>query len=105
MPLARTGTVPPVLDARDVLEDPRRGLEALCRAVGLRFYDEMLRWPPGFRETDGVWAKHWYGKVEHTTSFAPYRAKPDVVPVSLEGVLAECNELYHQLYQHRIRTD
>ncbi len=100
----RTGTIPPVLDARDVLENPSGMLEGFCRKVGLDFYKEMLQWPPGFRDTDGVWAKHWYAKVEHTTGFAPYRPKSDQVPDTLQGVLDECNSLYEQLYQHRITT-
>lgn len=101
----QTGCVPPVLDSRDVLENPRAVLEQVCQQVGLEFFDAMLQWPPGFRDTDGVWAKHWYAKVEHTTTFAPYRAKSDPVPNSLLGVLAECNELYKRLYQYRITSD
>ena len=100
----QTGGIPPVLDSRDVLENPRGVLEKVCQQVELEFCEAMLEWPPGFRDTDGVWAKHWYAKVEHTTTFAPYRAKPDPVPESLRGVLAECNKLYEQLYQHRITT-
>lgn len=100
--LERASATPPVLDSRDVLMNPRGVLSTLCEAVGLDFVDEMLEWPPGFRETDGVWAKHWYAKVEHTTTFAPYRPKPDAVPESLRGVLDECNELYQQLYPFRI---
>lgn len=100
----RTDGTPPVLDSKDVLENPRGVLASLCETVGLAFREEMLQWPPGFRDTDGVWAKHWYAKVEHTTSFAPYRPKSDPVPASLRGVLDDCNELYQQLYSHRITT-
>ena len=67
-----TGTIPPVIDARDVLEDPRGVLGALCEALGVPFDDAMLSWPPGRRETDGIWAKHWYASVEQSTSFGPY---------------------------------
>lgn len=101
----RTDEAPPVLDSRDVLLDPPGVLSKLCQAVGLDFTDAMLEWPPGFRETDGAWAKHWYAKVEHTTSFAPYRPKSDAVPDSLLGVLEECNELYQQLHPYRIKSD
>jgi len=97
-----TGQVPPVLDARDVLENPRGLLTSLCDAVGVPFLDAMLQWPPELRETDGVWAKHWYAKVAKTTTFAPYRAKPDQVPDDLLDVLAECEDLYQTLYQHRL---
>ena len=98
----RTGAVPPVLDSKDVLQNPPGMLAALCEAVGVKFYDQMLHWPPGFRDTDGVWARHWYAKVEHTTSFAPYRAKSDPVPPALTSLLEECNELYGRLYPHRL---
>jgi Sulfotransferase domain len=100
----QTGSIPPVLDSRDVLDNPRGVLSKLCQVIDLAFCDEMLEWPSGFRETDGVWAKHWYAKVEHTTTFAPYRAKPDIVPDSLQGVLAECNALYKQLYPYRLTS-
>jgi hypothetical protein len=56
---ARTGAVPPVVDARDVLENPERILKLLCGAVGVEFTEAMLSWPPGLRESDGIWAKHW----------------------------------------------
>ena len=51
-----------MIDARDVLQDPKRILRLLCEAVGVEFDRSMLFRPPGLRETDGVWAKHWYGE-------------------------------------------
>src|ERR1043166_7982516 len=59
---AHTGTIPPVIDAHDVLENPGRILRLLCAAIGVEFTDAMLSWPPGLRETDGIWAKHWYAE-------------------------------------------
>ncbi|HZE14107.1 MAG TPA: hypothetical protein VE086_10135, partial [Chthoniobacterales bacterium] len=52
--------IPPVVDAHDVLENPEEILRLLCEAVGVEFTEAMLSWPLGLRETDGVWAKHWY---------------------------------------------
>jgi sulfotransferase family protein len=98
----RTGTAPPVLDARDVLENPRAMLETLCRVLDVPFLEAMLSWPPGPRSTDGVWAKHWYGAVERTTTFQPYTLKPDLVPEQLTGLLQECEALYQELYPHRL---
>ncbi|MEZ4612390.1 MAG: hypothetical protein R2838_19475 [Caldilineaceae bacterium] len=46
---ARTGAVPPVIDARDVLLDPARTLSLLCEAIGVPFTDAMLHWPAGKR--------------------------------------------------------
>ncbi len=99
---ARTGAVPPVVDARDVLENPRGTLERLCRAPGIEFTEAMLSWPAGPRPTDGVWAKHWYGEVEKSTSFQPYRPRNEPVPPRLTGLLEECRDLYRTLHVHRL---
>ena len=34
---SQTGSVPPVIDADDVLRDPRRMLQLLCDAIGVEF--------------------------------------------------------------------
>ena len=98
----RTGRTPPVIDGRDVLLNPRGMLRALCESVGVEFADAMLHWPPGPRETDGVWARHWYAKVEKTTGFGEYRKKDEPVPESLRELLDECEALYETLREHRI---
>lgn len=99
-----TGHPPPVIDARDVLENPRRLLQALCRAVDVPFSEAMLSWEPGPRPTDGVWGKHWYGAVHRSTGFAPYRAKGEPVPSRLAAVHAECVTLYRRLHGRRLRA-
>ena len=101
---ARTGNRPPVVDARDVLEDPRGTLARLCTALGLEFTEAMLHWPPGLRATDGVWAKHWYESVANSTGFAPYRAVEAQVPERLAPLLAECGRLYERLHAQRLHA-
>src|SRR5881227_2644775 len=81
-----TTAVPPVVDARDVLENPEGTLRLLCKAVGVDFGKSMLSWPPGLRETDGVWAKHWYGEVAKSTSFQPYHPSDAEVPRHLQEI-------------------
>ena len=97
-----TGKVPPVIDARDVLNDPRRVLGKLCAALGVGFTDAMLSWPPGLRDTDGVWAKYWYKEVETTTSFRPYKPKDEPVPPHMQDLLRQCEQFYQRLYEHRL---
>jgi hypothetical protein len=98
----RTGRTPPVLDARDVLDDPPRRLRRLCDALDVEFTDAMLSWPAGPRATDGVWAKHWYDAVLKTTTFGPYRPKGEPVPPALHGLLDEAEAIYRRLYEHRL---
>lgn len=98
----RTGATPPVVDARDVLEDPPGVLARLCEVVGVPFTDRMLTWEAGRRETDGVWAKHWYDAVERSTGFLPYRPKEERVPDRLRGLLEACETEYAPLHANRL---
>jgi len=98
-----TGKIPPVVDARDLLGDPRAILGKLCDALSVPFREEMLSWPPGRRDTDGVWAKHWYAAVEKSTGFRPYEPRTEKLPAALEGVLEQCRGPYEKLHAARIR--
>lgn len=100
--VAERGTTPPVIDARDVLENPAGLLNALCEALDVPFMECMLSWEPGPRPTDGVWAKHWYASVEASTAFRSYRPKPERVPAGLGGLLEECRLIYDRLYAKRL---
>ncbi len=68
-----------------------------------RYADQIHRsWPPGPRETDGVWAKHWYSAVEKSTGFQPYKPKPDQVPPHLMALYEACLPYYEEMYDRRI---
>jgi len=99
----QTGAIPPILDAADVLHNPRRMLGLLCEALGVEFQESMLTWPQGPRPTDGVWAKYWYVEVEKSTGFRPYQPKQIDLPERLEALYAECLEDYELLYSQRLK--
>jgi hypothetical protein len=94
---------PPVIDARDVLERPRHMLTRLCQALDVPFTDAMLHWPAGRRDTDGVWAEHWYANVERSTTFEPHIPRREDVPSGLQPLLRECMQYYRQLHDSRLR--
>ena len=98
----RTGRVPPVLDADDVLADPRAMLAAFCASVGIDFQDAMLSWPAGRRDSDGLWAAHWYAAVERSTGFMAAPACHRPMPPELAAIAEAAQPLYQQLFQHRI---
>jgi hypothetical protein len=98
----RIGRLAPVVDAADVLADPRRILTQLCAAWEVEFREEMLWWPPGRRETDGVWAVHWYAEVEKSNGFGPPRSAGGTLPPALAGLYEECLPLYRRLHAARL---
>jgi hypothetical protein len=62
----------------------------------------MLSWPPGLRDTDGIWAKHWYDEVARSTSFQPYKPKEGDIPDRLREMYDQCRKCYEQLDEHRL---
>ncbi len=97
-----TGKIPPVIDARDLQENPRRILSLLCEAVEVEFTDVMLNWSKG-NPTNDSWSKYeWYDTVRSSTEFHPYKPKTDDIPERLHDLLSKCNEIYRELYEHRL---
>jgi hypothetical protein len=94
----------PVVDAADLLRDPASLLQALCGALGIGWQPAMLAWPAGRRDTDGVWAPHWYAGVEASTGFAPYDPAPPVVPDRLAALVDRARPYYDALARHRLRA-
>ncbi len=92
----------PVVDSDDLLRDPEGTLRALCAALDVPFDPAMLRWPAGPRDTDGVWAPHWYASVEASTGFGPYREAPADLPTHLEPLARVCRPYYDELASRRI---
>ncbi|MAG97285.1 MAG: sulfotransferase family protein [Rhodospirillaceae bacterium] len=100
----RCGVAPPVIDARDLLQDPPGLLAALCQRLGLEFDEAMLSWPAGRRPSDGVWAPHWYASVEKSTGFQPYQAPRQVVPDALKSLAKVCQPIYREIFGYRLKA-
>lgn len=101
----RLGRAPPVVRGSDVLADPEGMLGALCVALGVAFDPAMLAWPPGRRDSDGVWAPAWYDAVERSTGFAPpERRDPPALPDALRAIADQARPHYEALERHRLRV-
>ena len=96
-----------MVDAADVLRDPRGDARAaLRRARASTSTRRCWRGPPGPRDTDGVWAPHWYAGVEASTGFAPYSpGAGDPLPDRLVPLLERCRPYYDALAPYRLRTE
>jgi len=91
------GRAPPVVDAEAILENPRQVLGKLCGEIGIAFSAAMLSWPPGLRNTDGVWAAHWYDAVKRSTGFGEPRPTPRLEDSALQRLEAEAIPIYERL--------
>lgn len=96
------GTAPPVIDSADVLKAPEAMLQALCAALEIPFHQGMLSWRAGPRDSDGVWAPHWYDDVRASTGFAPYKPAEPVLTEAEEAVAAAVMPAFEALREHRL---
>lgn len=98
----RLGHAPPVVDSADILRDPADMLARLCEALGIAWDPAMLHWQAGLRDTDGIWASHWYDAVAASTGFgAPDKPMPDLDPAA-RAVADACRADYDYLARHKI---
>jgi hypothetical protein len=97
-----TGKIPPVIDTKDVLLNPRATLSKLCAALDVPFDEAMLSWAAGKRETGGIWAQYWYAAVEKSTGFMPYEPDESPAPEYLQPLITECQAMYDELAQYRL---
>jgi hypothetical protein len=98
----RAGTAPPVIDAADFLQAPEAHLRALCARFGIGFTDRMLAWPPGPRDSDGIWAPHWYAAVWKSTGFEPWHPREVHLDGDAARVAEACRPAYERLRVHRL---
>ncbi len=98
----RLGRAPPVIDANDVLANPEGVLSKLCEALGISWEPAMLHWAPGRRETDGIWAEHWYGAVERSTGFGEPETGRIELSAGDQRLADRIRPYYERLAAHKI---
>ncbi|KGE89412.1 MAG: sulfotransferase [Phaeodactylibacter xiamenensis] len=102
--LQAMGALRAVVDARQLLLDPEGVLRQLCDRLGLAFDKGMLKWAPGPRPEDGVWASYWYSRVHTSTGFQAYEERTYEVPPKLEALAKHCAPYYHTLFDLALKA-
>ena len=103
--ILEAGTIPIVVDSRELLTNPTSVLSQLCAALGLDFDERMLSWEPGPIPEDGSWAVHWYESTHRSTGFAPYVSKKVTLPEQVRSVVDECMPMYERLVEYALKAD
>ena len=98
------GVDAPIVDAGEFLRAPGAHLRRLCAWLGIDFTDRMLSWPAGPRDSDGVWAPHWYEAVWSSTGFHPWRPRATNLSDHDAAVAEACRPTYEELHARRVRV-
>ncbi|HPE58950.1 MAG TPA: hypothetical protein PLB10_01325 [Thiolinea sp.] len=92
---------PLVVDAGEFLQQPEAWLRLMCERLKIPFYPAMLNWPAGPRDSDGIWASHWYDAVWKSTGFSPGRKRSGTLDAATTAVGQAAEPLYRELWSVR----
>lgn len=99
-----TNVIPPVIDAKDLQNNPKETLNKLCKRLEIPFEESMLSWKVGTRKTDGPWKKRgWYDKVSQSTAFEPYKEKNISIRIEYEELCKEGEKVYEELKKYILK--
>ena len=97
--------IPPVIDSDDLLSHPAGLTEAYCKAVGIPFLPEALRWDEGKREEVRWYGGKWHDSLTASTGLKPQKTKYRA-SVEDNEFLREmydlCKPHYDALAQHKL---
>lgn len=96
------GYKPVVMEAKDILNNPRKMLAILCKNLSVKFDESMLSWAKGYRESDGIWAPRWYNRVIESTGFSEYKHKEIELNLEQKTIVEDCLPYYEALKDHKI---
>ena len=94
-----------VINSKDLIKDPENTLKKLCDKLNIQFNNDMLHWPKGKRETDGIWSKVWYENVINSTGFSNKtnnKKEKIILPKKYEKLYEECLEIYNLINKYKI---
>lgn len=96
------GKTPLVIHSRRFLQNPEAHLRYVCDYLDIEFQENMLAWPAGVRDSDGLWEAHWYDSVRASTGFGPPRSsEPNLDTHQLE-LAEQCRPHFETLNQHAL---
>ena len=100
---ALTGTTPTVVDSDDILANPEGVISALCKRIGIVYQPQMLSWPAGGNEADGVWAPHWYESVWKSTGLkaSPQKPVPELKN-GLDEIVQQAMPFYEKMVKFKL---
>ena len=102
---------PLVLDADDLLENPKEMMQLYCSSTGLPFTEDMLTWEPGAIEEWNHGRKYdiWHRTAMYSSGFIkPKSSAPESLseyPKIVEECIQDSLPYYEAMYQVRVRLN
>ena len=91
-----------VVNADNILKNPHKMINKLCKRLNISFTKKMLTWPKGKRITDGIWSKVWYKNVELSNTFSKYKNEKIHVPKKYKKIYEESLKYYNEMNKYSL---
>ncbi len=98
-----SGQTPMVIDSNHFLEQPEAHLKHICKQLNIPFEQNMLSWPSGERDSDGIWHTHWYDSVKSSTHFGMPRRELPTLNKLQQTIVDECMPHYTTLSEQTLQ--
>lgn len=98
----KMGKAPPVIDADDLCANPSAVLFGLCSALGIQYYDEMLKWNARSHSYDGIWGDYWYRSVNKSSGFSVREGINEKQSISQAQLINEAEPYFEILNKYKI---
>ena len=95
-------TNPIVVNADDILKDPKKIITLLCDKLKIKYTNKMIDWPLGSRKSDGIWGDVWYENVKKSSTFIKYKEVNLEVPKKYQELYLECLKIYNLMNKFAI---
>ncbi len=102
------GTVPPVIDSDDLLENPHVIIEKWCHAIGIDFIPEALSWEPGARDEVSWWdGGSFHENLRNSDGLKPQQRRHIEIrdaPPRVQEIYQSTLPHYQALYEHALKV-
>ena len=102
---------PIIIDADDLLMNPRNMMEHYCSATGLPFQEAMLTWTPGIVSdwTDFLYYQEWHGTAMMSSCFMKptptTTQQADALSQEIKDTVDKVFPFYEAMYAVRMKTE
>lgn len=91
-----------IIDADDLLFNPKKTLFEWCNFLKIDFDKRMLSWSKGPHKNDGIWGQHWYDNINNSNGF--YTKSPPVSDdyKNFEKIYEQALSYYKKIYNMKV---
>lgn len=91
-----------IIDADDLLFNPKKTLFEWCNFLKIDFDKRMLSWSKGPHKNDGIWGQHWYDNINNSNGFYKKSSPVSDDYKNFEKIYKQALSYYKKIYNMKV---